>query len=211
MQRSLILFLLLTSCLATMLACTTVFKGLTDVPGDVAAVQKFKPEFTVALYKTEVNVMGNYLSGLLLIKKMPDSSTRMLFSNEMGFKFFDFEFSGNGDFKVHYIIKQMNRKAVVKTLRKDFELILMQHPENGAAKLKASSEGLRYYIYPQSKGFNYYITDSTISNLLCMKRASKSKEIVTVIARDYKDGLPDTIGIEHHNFNFSIALKKIIR
>ena len=39
------------------------------------------------------NVVGNHLSGLLLIKKMPDSSTRMVFSNEMGLGFFDFEFA----------------------------------------------------------------------------------------------------------------------
>ncbi len=210
MQRSPILFLLLTSCLATMFACTTVFKGLTDTPGDIAAIEKFKPTFTVALYKTEVNVIGNYLSGLLLIKKMPDSSTRMLFSNEMGFKFFDFEFSKNGDFKVHYILKKMDRKAVVKTLRKDFELILMEHLSEKAF-LKSDNMGQRYFIYPQSKGFNYYVTDSTGNTLINMNRASKSKVIVTAIAKDYENGLPDTIGIEHHNFNFIIALKKLER
>ena len=211
MQRSPILFLLLTSCLATMFACTTVFKGLTDATGDVAAIEKFKPAFTVALYKTEVNVMGNYLSGLLLIKKMPDSSTRMLFSNEMGFKFFDFEFSKNGDFKVYYILKKMDRKAAVKTLRKDFELILMEPLIAEKAYLKSDNMGNRYFIYPQSKGFNYYVTDSTGKTFVSMNRASKSKVIVTAIAKDYKNGLPDTIGIEHHNFNFNIALKKLER
>ncbi|MBK7307905.1 MAG: hypothetical protein IPI88_13305 [Chitinophagaceae bacterium] len=50
-------------------------------------LQKFKPAFTVALYNTTVDVMGNHFSGLLLIKKMPDSSTRMVFSNEMGLGF----------------------------------------------------------------------------------------------------------------------------
>ena len=211
MQRSPILFLLLTSFLATMAACTTVFKGLTDAPGDVAAIEKFKPTFTVALYKTEVNVIGNYLSGLLLIKKMPDSSTRILFSNEMGFKFFDFEFSKNGDFKVHYILKKMDRKAVVKTLRKDFELILMEHLSTENSYLKSDNIAQRYFIYPQSKGFNYYVTDSTGNTLISMNKASKSKVIVTAIAKDYKNGLPDTIGIEHHNFNFNIALKKLER
>ncbi|HQY12763.1 MAG TPA: hypothetical protein PK133_11145, partial [Ferruginibacter sp.] len=79
----------------------------------------------MTLYSTTVDVSGNHLSGLLLVKKMPDSSTRMVFSSEMGLSFFDFEFSADGNFKVYSIIKKMNRKAVIKTLRHDFELVLM--------------------------------------------------------------------------------------
>ena len=69
----------------------------------------------------EVDVIGKYLSGLLLLKTMPDSSIRMVFSNEMGFKFFDFEFTPGGGFKVNYIIKKMDRRPVIKTLRQDFD------------------------------------------------------------------------------------------
>ena len=93
-------YLVLSSSLFILFSCSSAYKGLQKTTGDINTVQKFKPAITVALYKTEVNVIGNYLSGLLLIKKMPDSSTRMLFSNEMGFKFFDFEFSKDGNFKV---------------------------------------------------------------------------------------------------------------
>ena len=172
--------------------------------------QQFKPVFSVALYKAEINVTGNYLSGLLLIKKMPDSSTRMLFSNEMGFKFFDFEFSGKGDFKIHYILEKMNRKAVIKTLRRDFELVLMEPLETRDAFI-AVKDQLVYYGFPQAKGINYYITDITGKELIRMERASKRKAIVTVIAKNYINHLPDSIGITHHNFHFTIGLKKIER
>ena len=81
-------------------------------------LQKFKPVIERALYNTSVDVTGKHISGLLLIKTMPDSSIRIVFSNEMGFSFFDFGFfTGNG-FKVYHIIPQMNKKAVIKTLRK---------------------------------------------------------------------------------------------
>ncbi len=82
-------YLLLNSCLLLLLSCAGIHKNLQIETGDVNLIQKFKPAFTVALYKTEVNVTGKYLSGLLIIKSMPDSSLRMVFSNEMGFKFFD--------------------------------------------------------------------------------------------------------------------------
>src|SRR5690349_16852835 len=72
-------------------------------------VQAFKPVFTTALYNTQVNVIGKHLSGLLINKTMPDSSIRIVFSSEAGFKFFDFGFSGN-DFTVYYIYRDMDKK-----------------------------------------------------------------------------------------------------
>ena len=120
-------YLLLSSCLFLFIGCSPVYRHMQAATGNINALTKFKPAFTVALYNTQVDVVGNHLSGLLLIKKMPDSSIRMVFSNEIGFKFFDFEFAPDGNFKVYSIIKQMNKKAVLKTLRKDFELILMDH------------------------------------------------------------------------------------
>lgn len=126
MQTWLIRFLILSSGLLTLAGCDTVYKELQRTNGPAAALDRFRPAFSVALYSTSVEVVGNHLSGLLLIKKMPDSTLRMVFSNEMGFKFFDFEFAPDGNFKVYSIIKKMNRKSVIKTLRKDFELVLMQ-------------------------------------------------------------------------------------
>lgn len=178
--------------------------------GDMASLQKFKPAFTVALYNTQVDVASNRLSGLLLIKKMPDSSTRLVFSNEIGFKFFDFEFAADGNFKVYSIIKQMNRKAVLKTLRKDFELILMNKVDSSTVDIRKDS-GLLYYVFPQGKGFYYYITNSSGDQLLCMQRASKRKVVMEAVTKNYINGMPDTIGISHKNFNFTIGLKRIER
>lgn len=202
---------LLLSSLVIALSCTSAYKGLHKTTGDIHAIDKFKPAYSVVLYKTEINVIGNYLSGLLLIKKMPDSSTRLLFSNEMGFKFFDFEFSNNGEFKVHYILKKMDRKAVIKTLRKDFEIVLMQNLDYSNASIKKNDSGIFYYTFPQKKGFNYYITDSSANELIRMERTSKRKTIVTVVSQNYNNGLPDSIGITHHKFDFTIGLKRIER
>lgn len=178
--------------------------------GNVSGLQKFKPEFQVALYNTQVEVMGNHLSGLLLIKKMPDSSVRMVFSNEIGFKFFDFGFTPNGSFKVYSVIKQMNKKSVLKTLRKDFELILMENLDSSKVSVHTDN-GLLYYVFPQKKGYHYYLTDSSGDKLIRMERASKSKTVVEAIMENYIKGIPDTIGISHKTFHFTIGLKRIER
>lgn len=203
-------FLLLISCLILQMGCASVYKDLQGTGGDPARVQKFRPLITTALYRIDVNVIGKYLSGLLLLKTMPDSSIRMVFSNEMGFKFFDFEFSPGGGFKVNYIIKKMDRRPVIKTLRHDFELVLMNTLNPSTATVRKDSSFV-YYVFPQSKGYYYYITDPAGNDLVRMERGSKRKPVVEAIMKDYHDGMPDTIGITHKTFHFTIGLKKLER
>jgi hypothetical protein len=177
---------------------------------DISVLQKFRPVFTVALYNTNVDVVGNHLSGLLLIKKMPDSSTRMVFSSETGFTFFDFEFAADGSFKVYSVIKKMNKKSVLKTLQHDFELILMNRLGPTGASVRTSN-GQIYFVFPQAKGFNYYITNATGEELVRMERASNKKTIVEAVMKNYVNGVPDTIGISHKTFEFNIGLKRLER
>ncbi len=210
MLQSRIRYLLLSSYLFLFIACSPVYRQMPTANGHIAGLAKFKPAFSVALYKTEVDVVGNHLGGLLLIKKMPDSSTRMVFSSEVGFKFFDLEFGPDGSFKVYSIMKKMNRKAVLKTLRKDFELILMARLDSNTVSVRTNN-GLKYYVFPQTTGYNYYITDSAGNELVRLERASKRKTVVEAIMKDYINGIPDTIGISHKTFNFTIGLKRIER
>ena len=202
--------MILSSCLLFVVSCSPSYKQMQSAKADINVLQKFKPAFTVALYNTTVDVVGNHLSGLLLIKKMADSSTRMVFSNEMGFSFFDFEFKPDGEFKVYSIMQKLNKKSVIKTLQHDFELILMNNLDTSKAIVKAN-EGLTYFIFPQGKGFNYYITNQSGSELVRMERSSNKKTIVEAVMKNYQNGVPDTIGISHKTFEFNIGLKRIKR
>ena len=208
--------MILNSCLLIVLSCSPVHKQMQIARADIKLLQKFKPAFTVTLYKTTVDVVGNHLSGLLLIKKMPDSSTRMVFSNEMGFTFFDFEFAADGKFKVYSIIKKMNKRSVINTLQHDFELVLMNNLDNSKVSVK-TKDGLTYFIFPQTKGFNYYITNLSGDELVRMERASNKKTIVEAVmgnfgkVQNFAKVAPDTIGISHKTFEFNIGLKRIER
>jgi hypothetical protein len=82
---------------------------------------------------------------------------------------------------------------------------------DSAALSVHTNNGLKYYVFPQTKGYNYYITDSTGDKLVRMERASKRKTVVEAIMKDYINGIPDTIGISHKTFNFTIGLKRIER
>lgn len=179
-----------------------------DLPGKDYSLGKFKPRIERVLYNASVDVVGNHLSGILLMKKMPDNSLRVVFTNEMGVSFFDFEYPEAGGFIVHSIMKKMNKKAVKKTLRHDFELVLMNRLDESNTELRKSGDQL-YHIYPQEKGFHYYITDTANNNLVRMERASAKKIVVNAIMQNYQNGIPDSIGISHTGFEFNIGLKRI--
>lgn len=203
-------YLLLSSCLLFLGGCTSSYKQLQKIEGDASCLNKFRPQFTTAVYTTQVNIIGNYLSGLLVMKSMPDSSIRLVFTSEMGLSLFDFEFAPNNEFKVHYVIKKMNRAAVIKTLRQDFELVLMRQLNMQTARIFENNNRI-YYGFPQKKGSNYYITDFKCDTLIGIEKASKRKAVVKLVMRDYHNGIPDTIGISHTNFYFTIGLKRLQR
>jgi hypothetical protein len=202
--------LLLSSCFLVLAGCSSVYKKLQPAIGNSSALAKFRPNFNSALYKAEVDVVGHHLSGLLLIKTLPDSSVRMVFSNEVGFKFFDFGFEAGGGFKVYYVMSQMDKKPVIKTLKKDLELVMLREQDIKGAVMKQDDHNL-YYIIKRPKGFFCYITDKECTRLERMEIASPHKPIVRAIMENYRNGVPDTIGITHKNFSFSIGLKRIER
>ncbi len=189
-------------------ACSAAYKGLKPVAPDSNCLLQFKPAFTRTLYNTQVNILKHHLSGILLIKQMPDSSTRLLFSTETGFKFFDFEFSKTGDFKVYAIIDKMNKAAVIKTLRKDFEIALMINIPDSSYR-SFTKEGITYHRFTKDNGYYYYLTDSSCKKLTAAEQASEKKTISTITMLNYVNGIPDTIGITHHNVKFNIGLKNL--
>ena len=203
-------YLLLSSCIFLLAGCSSVYKNLQPATGDINVLQKFKPNFKNVLYKAEIDVVGHHLSGLLLIKTLPDSTIRMVFATETGFKFFDFSFTPEGGFKAIYVVRQMDKKAVIKTLRKDFELILLPPADYKSAYLRKDDHNL-YFIFPKPKGSFCYITDLKGTQMKIMEISSPHKPIVQAITKDDGNGIPDTIGISHKNFNFTIGLKKIDR
>lgn len=203
-------YLLLNSLLAVGLlsGCTSAYKGLQTAPGNAACVELFRPQFTgTVIYNTQVDVLKNHFSGLLLFKRMEDSSMRIVFTNEMGFKFFDFAFDSNGVFTKHYVMPKMDKKAVVKTLKKDFEMVLMPYDFSKASVLQRDDQ--RYTAVALERGMVYYITDKDCSRLLKVENGSARKPVVDVWMKDYKDGIPDSLYIAHRKFKFNISSQRV--
>lgn len=209
MHKSTSRFLIFLSLANLSFSCNQ-YRHMQKISSDETCIQKLKPDFHHVVYKTSVDVIGKHISGLLVIKRMPDNSTRVVFTNEMGFSYFDFGFPSDSGFIVYFIMPQMNKEALVRTLRKDFELLLFRNMNNSKS-FELRDDGLIYHAYPQTEGVNYYITDSNCQQLVKMQRASTKKPVMeAVIFGDSRDISPDSISILHFNIShFSITLKQI--
>ena len=196
-------------------ACGSPYKRLLPAAGAAkgADILKFKPHFPAfqkEVYRCHVDgrflFKSFHLSGLLLFKNYENGETRVLFSNEMGFTFFDFGWDASDSFKVNSIIEQLNRPALVRTLRKDLELLLLK---NIQSSLPLRDKDTLYYQVPLAKGNAYYIADAT--KLLRIEVAGR-KKVATIYSSGYGavGSMADSISIVHHKANFTIEAKKII-
>lgn len=182
------------------------YRDLKPANGDVNCIKSFAPQFTNTLYSAGVDVTKHHFSGILFFKYMPDSSTRVVFTNEMGVKFFDFAFTKDDEFIKYYVMAKLDKRVIVKALRKDLELVILHQDLSNAVLLKDST--YNYTAIPNSKGNDYYITDHC-SKLIRIEKASKKKAVVEVQMLNYNNGIPDNISIVHKNFKFNILLKRV--
>jgi len=189
------------------MGCASAFKDLQLVEGPTRCVQQFIPHYQRNWFTASIDVQGHHLSGLLLLKRMPDGSDRIVFTNELGVTFFDFEFSA-GDFKVIHVIDKLNVTAIINTLKQDFELLLLSGLEKEAVK-KYSLADESYYAFPWDDKINYIITDNNCT-LIRLERGSAKKKLV-VIGFESDNQNPEKIRIQHFNFNMQITLTKIER
>ena len=105
--------ILLLSSLFFLLSCSKTTTNSLYVGPKNACLQLLKPNIKSVLFNTQVDILNHHLSGLLLMKQLNNDTTRIVFTNEMGLKYFDFEFTSN-DFNVIYCMKKLNRKIVIK-------------------------------------------------------------------------------------------------
>jgi hypothetical protein len=194
-----------------LLSCASDYKGLKAITVDQDCLSKIKPvALTTSWYDAGIDVMGRHISGLLLIKEMPDGSRRLVFTSEAGLTFFDFGFDGGGNFKVYYINTQLDRKAVVRLLEDDFSLLLgfaFDKPVWRSWVLKDE----KYFGVSEKNENHYFITDEDCGSLQRLESGSKRKRKLTISMVGPDRETPDTITLQHHTFAMKINLTKLKR
>ncbi len=90
----------------------------------------FSNSFEKGLFKAEMSIYDNSLSGLIIIKRTGETF-RAVFVSEIGIKYFDIEIGSNetNDFTVHYILEMLNRKQITAFIEDTFRMLTMSFGE----------------------------------------------------------------------------------
>lgn len=157
------------------------------------------------VYKATITIYGNQLSGIFIAKKTDEATHRVVFTTDFGNTLLDFEISQT-DFKVNYIVEDLNRKMVITTLRDDFRLLLKTVH---AIENVLQSDDFLIYKSASGKYANYFFESKADHKLVKMVHASKSKEKVVFDFASKNSTFAENIIIQHHNIKLKIALTQI--
>lgn len=157
------------------------------------------------VYKAHIEVYGNQLSGIFIAKRMNDTLHRVVFTTDFGNKLLDFELSEN-DFKVNYIMEDLNRKIIVNTLRDDFRLLLKTRH---AVTDVFENDDFVIYKSADKKRFNYFYESKKENKLTRLINATKSKEKIIFGFESKNSIFAEHITIQHKNIKLKIELNQI--
>jgi hypothetical protein len=192
-------------------SCAAPYKGLQQDTSIKTSALRFRPQFDKVLYRCVVDgrvvLKKFHLSGLLFFKTMEDGTTRAVFQNEMGFTFFDFEWDLRDSFKVNSIIPQLDKPALIKTLEKDMNLLLLKNLD-ASTEAGFTKEAETLHRFTLKKGMAWYVEEGGV--LKRIENTGKSK-VITIELKDKRaeTGMPAAVLFKHHKANFTISLNRI--
>lgn len=205
MQKSTIQFLIINCFLALVfVSCGSITKNYTPKKLDKTSyeVPYFSDSKTDYVYKTNITVYGNEISGIFIAKKINDTTHRIVFTTEFGNKLMDFEISDT-DFKVNSIVSELDRKILINTLKEDFRLLLkkdyqiQEQFENDSADIYKSKDGKRD---------NYLFISKKDHRLEKIVHSSQTKEKFTLTFSSENNIFAEKIQIIHQNIKLKIEL-----
>jgi len=154
------------------------------------------------VYKANITVYGNELTGIFIAKKINETTHRIVFTTEFGNTLLDFEISET-DFKVNAIVDELNRKILITTLKEDFRLLLKKDFAIERQFTKGNEEVLKSNF---EKNDLYLFRSLSDTKLLKIAQTSKTKEKKTISFASENGIFADTIVIQHYNLKLRIAL-----
>jgi len=157
------------------------------------------------VYKCQMEVYGNDISGILIVKKISETSHRVVMTSDFGNKMIDFEIS-ESDFKINYVLEDLNKKMVINFLKNDFQELLkkkyyvLESFENDDSKIYLSNIDKKQY---------YLFFDKNSSLLKQIIYTQNKKEKINFTFEAKKPTFAETIHLEHKDFRIDIKLFQI--
>lgn len=198
-----LIFLLLTSCK------TYKLENVERLPIPKNSKQTENLYFTSSqdyVYKCQMEVYGNDISGILIIKKISETTHRIVMTSDFGNKIIDFEIGENDYFKLNYVLADLDKKMVINFLKNDFqELLRKNYPvserfENNESFIDISKIDEKIY---------YLFFDKKSDNLTQIIYTKNNREKIDFTFEAKKPTFAETINLQHKDFKINIKLNQI--
>ncbi|WP_298474472.1 hypothetical protein [uncultured Maribacter sp.] len=194
--------------------CVLLFASCASYPDIIGLVEEenlkqqvYNPYFSNTtkdyVYKADLKFYKRKFSGIIIVKKIGSKEHRLVFTTEMGNKIFDFSFYEN-DFKVNYVLQDMNKKIILNMLQTDFAALLKEYNVSIKDYTKKNLEVKETKM--ANKAYFYFYENKELVKIV---RENKGKEKVVYHFSEIKNNIAQGILIEHKNIKLNIKLKGI--
>ncbi|WP_326981251.1 hypothetical protein VUJ46_13385 [Chryseobacterium sp. MYb264] len=157
------------------------------------------------VYKCQMDIYKNHVSGILIIKKINETTHRVAMTSDFGNKLIDFEISEN-NFKLNYVLPDLDKKIVINFLKNDFQQLLKrQYPVTESFENKNS----KIYLSKIDKNVYYlfFNKENGVLNQIIYTKSNKEKIDFTFDAK--KHIFADSLNLQHKDFKINIKLFQI--
>lgn len=157
------------------------------------------------VYKCQMDIYNNHVSGILIVKKISNTTHRVVLTSDFGNKLIDFEISEH-NFKLNYVLPDLDKKIVINFLKNDFQhLLRKEYPVHTRFENKESNIYLSkldkktYYLFFNKK--------NKLLNQIIYTKNNKKKIDFTFAAK--KHIFADSLNLQHKDFKINIKLYQI--
>lgn len=164
------------------------------------------PAFEKALFKASMDIREHHLTGLIFVKKIPDTGYRIVFSNEFGMTYFDVAI-GNNLFNLNYCFEPLNKKILWKILETDFRLLFASEPSVGSPEYYLQDQ--TNYIVIRNKQDDltrWDLFENSCDTLAETRGKSNMADQAKLSFSTFREGFPSRISIDNPIIKLKISL-----
>ncbi|MFC7347450.1 hypothetical protein ACFQO9_12045 [Chryseobacterium zhengzhouense] len=157
------------------------------------------------VYKCQMDIYKNHVSGILILKKINETTHRVVLTSDFGNKLIDFEISDD-DFKLNYVLPDLDKKIVINFLKNDFQQLLKrQFPVTESFE----NENSKIYLSKVDKKIYYLFFNKENDLLKQIIYTKNNKEKIDFTFDAKKHIFADSIDLQHKDFKINIKLFQI--
>lgn len=169
---------------------------------------EFKKEYfnsleTDYLFKGQIEIYGNQISTLLVVKKTDNSTFRAAITNDFGNKLLDIEIT-NDQYKIMYVAKDLNKKIILNPLISDLLFLIKK------SYFCQKIEGKETLYSAIIKNGNLLTIDASKFNKQSFVFLTSKNKIIKEFTNEFIDTHLNSIAIIHHDLNLKIDYTRIL-